>query len=125
MIIRHYLISGKVQGVGYRQFVLKQALAIGLKGQVRNLSDGRVEIIAFGSDAKIRPFEAMLAKGPKNSSIEGIKRVELGADQEGDKSKISSQLESAVSTSVASMNVQILIQDEFHIAMNSAGQWNL
>ena len=124
MIIRHYLISGKVQGVGYRQFALKQALAIGLKGQVRNLRDGRVEIIASGSETQIRPFEAMLAKGPKNSSIEGIERVELGAVQIGDESKLASQLNAATKTSGQSMNVQTLIQTDFQIATDGTEQWN-
>ena len=72
MICRHYFVSGHVQGVGYRRFVQKQALAIGLKGEVRNLADGRVELIAAGSESQIRPFEAMIAKGPKLSLNEEI-----------------------------------------------------
>jgi acylphosphatase len=45
----HAYVNGWVQGVGYRYFVVNKALALGLRGYVRNLNDGRVEVLAQGS----------------------------------------------------------------------------
>jgi acylphosphatase len=72
MIGRLYLVSGKVQGVGYRRFVEKQALALGLRGGVRNLRDGRVEVWALGSGDQHGRFEEELRRGPMFSSVENV-----------------------------------------------------
>ena len=64
-----YLIDGRVQGVGYRYFALDQALRIGLFGTVRNLPDGRVEVLATGSPAKLSLFEIELDKGPSFGNV--------------------------------------------------------
>jgi acylphosphatase len=80
-VFRHYLISGQVQGVGFRRFVHRSAQGLGLKGQVRNLKDGRVEVyveaaIKSGANAKaganIEEFESLLAQGPSFSQVSGI-----------------------------------------------------
>ena len=66
---RHYLVSGRVQGVGYRRFVHREAVRLGLRGRVRNLSDGRVEVYAEGSESVLRELESLLAEGPSFSQV--------------------------------------------------------
>src|ERR1700722_7577787 len=47
-MVRHYLIQGRVQGVGFRWFVHQEAAGLGLRGWVRNTEDGHVEVVAAG-----------------------------------------------------------------------------
>lgn len=70
--IKHYLISGRVQGVGFRAFTVKTATAMGLLGWVRNLADGRVEAVAHGRSEVILKFEAALRKGPPGCSVQSM-----------------------------------------------------
>jgi acylphosphatase len=56
-------VSGRVQGVGYRMFVVRQAAARGLAGSATNLADGRVEVVAEGPAADVRALVAALS-GP-------------------------------------------------------------
>jgi acylphosphatase len=68
---RRYFISGDVQGVGFRYFVNRQAHRLtNLKGFVRNLHDGRVEVYAEGSEDQLKELEAALRKGPPGSSVD-------------------------------------------------------
>lgn len=69
MICRHYYISGKVQGVFYRASTLEQAQQLGLAGWVRNLMDGRVEVVACGNEDVLQAFEAWLHIGPKMANV--------------------------------------------------------
>lgn len=71
-MFRHYLISGRVQGVGYRAFVHRTARAMGLKGWVRNLSDGRVEALVEGSSETQQKLETELKKGPSRALVESV-----------------------------------------------------
>ncbi len=66
---RHYLISGRVQGVGFRRFVQKRAREIGVRGWVRNLADGRVEAVARGSAEQLERLEVYLKRGPMHSQV--------------------------------------------------------
>ena len=60
-----FLVSGRVQGVGFRYFVRTLARGLGLAGRVRNLPDGRVEIETAGEEAALAAFERrLLAEGP-------------------------------------------------------------
>lgn len=59
------VVEGRVQGVGYRAFVVDEAEALGLKGWVRNLRDGRVEMVLSGSDTDIEGMIAACRKGPR------------------------------------------------------------
>lgn len=70
--IKHYLISGRVQGVGYRAFARKCASELGLKGWVRNLADGRVEAIVQGEMAKLSELEQKLRMGPTHGRVESL-----------------------------------------------------
>lgn len=60
----HAFISGRVQGVGYRAFTRDTARKLGLKGFVRNLPDGRVEVYAEGEEELLEKFLSKLWEGP-------------------------------------------------------------
>ena len=64
--------SGRVTGVFYRMFVLKEAQALGLTGYVRNLIDGRVEVVAEGPRAKLQRLVERLHKGPRGAAVEHV-----------------------------------------------------
>ncbi len=68
----HLFVSGKVQGVFYRSFASEIAKGLGLKGFVRNLSDGRVEIIVEGTTDNIVGLVKELRKGPKYARVDDI-----------------------------------------------------
>ncbi len=68
----HCLISGRVQGVSFRAWTKSQADLLGIKGWVRNLDDGRVEVIAQGDDAILEKFRGLLAQGSPLSRVEDI-----------------------------------------------------
>jgi len=77
-----YLVRGRVQGVGYRYFVLRQADALGLTGYARNRADGTVEVIAEGSDEALGDLEARLGEGPAFAEVDGVAREAI--DPRGD-----------------------------------------
>ena len=68
----HCLVSGRVQGVGYRSFVLDHARGLGLTGWTRNLPDGRVEVLAQGSDEALDEFARRLRKGPSWARVDAV-----------------------------------------------------
>ncbi|MEM5777067.1 MAG: acylphosphatase [Candidatus Aenigmatarchaeota archaeon] len=70
----HVYISGKVQGVNFRWNTKLVADKLGIKGWVKNLLDGRVEIVAEGEDEKIETFLKYVKKGPL---LAKIKKVEI------------------------------------------------
>jgi len=69
-----YHVQGRVQGVGYRYFVLRQADALGVTGFARNLGDGSVEVIAEGSEPALAELEARLREGPAFSEVSAVGR---------------------------------------------------
>ncbi|MGB1581434.1 MAG: acylphosphatase [Nevskiales bacterium] len=69
---RRYLISGTVQGVGFRYAACQQAQNIGLSGWVRNLPDGRVEALATGTADTLSHFEDWLHNGPPGARVAGL-----------------------------------------------------
>lgn len=69
----HLIVSGKVQGVFFRDNTRKRAEELGLKGYAKNLEDGTVEVIAEGDDAKINELITFIKKGQGISRVEGIK----------------------------------------------------
>ena len=68
------LISGMVQGVGYRYWAVGEARRLGLDGWVRNLTDGRVEILALGAQERIGEFEKACHAGPPSARVTQIVR---------------------------------------------------
>ena len=69
---RKILISGRVQGVGFRAFVEKHARKLGLKGYVRNLSDGSVEVLAQGNEKELEEIISLCKKGPAMSRVDNV-----------------------------------------------------
>jgi acylphosphatase len=70
-----YLVTGRVQGVGYRYFVLREAERLGLAGFTRNLPDGRVEVIAEGDDEVLGELESRLRRGPSFAAVDGVDKA--------------------------------------------------
>ena len=73
---RAFRITGRVQGVCFRVWIRETALEMGLRGMVRNLSDGSVEACAEGSASVLDAFESCLWKGPPTARVEGVERKE-------------------------------------------------
>jgi len=75
-------VEGRVQGVGYRYFVLDIAEQLGLAGWVRNLPDGNVEYLVQGPDAPVKEFLRKLEAGPPLSRVERVTRNDVPVDAE-------------------------------------------
>ena len=73
MICRHYIVSGRVQGVFFRANTQHQARALGLTGWVRNRYDGCVEVLACGDEQQLSIFAKWLEIGPELSKVTNIK----------------------------------------------------
>lgn len=69
---KRYFVSGTVQGVGYRYFVQRTALWLGVSGYVRNLPDGRVEVYATGTPASLASLRQQLERGPEGASVDEV-----------------------------------------------------
>ena len=72
---RRWLVSGRVQGVGFRWWVGREASAWDLQGWVRNLRDGRVEAVAAGPSATLDALAAALWTGPPTARVDGVKEM--------------------------------------------------
>lgn len=69
---RHFLVYGNVQGVGYRAATEQQARKLQLSGWVRNLPDGRVEILAQGDEKALQALQDWAEQGPRFSSVQNV-----------------------------------------------------
>ena len=76
-IARRFLITGRVQGVGFRYFLEAVAGREGVHGWVQNLPDGRVEAAAEGDAAAIERFERAIRQGPRGARVDSVE-VEAG-----------------------------------------------
>ncbi|MBI1860750.1 MAG: acylphosphatase [Deltaproteobacteria bacterium] len=72
----HILIHGQVQGVGFRHFTARKASHIRVVGWVRNLPDGRVEVLAEGDEKAIAEFEKWCSEGPSGAGVDKTELVE-------------------------------------------------
>ena len=70
IVARHFFVSGRVQGVGFRYFTEDRARLEGLNGYVRNLADGRVEIVAEGDREAVERFERAVRRGPAGARVD-------------------------------------------------------
>jgi acylphosphatase len=78
-LARRIVVSGRVQGVGFRFFAQSAAVREGLHGWVRNLPDGRVEISAEGDAEALERFEHRVRHGPPGARVEEVDIVDVGA----------------------------------------------
>ena len=70
---RRYVVAGLVQGVGFRWYVARHARGLGLAGYARNLADGRVEVVATGSDGgALARLEELLRAGPAHARVDSV-----------------------------------------------------
>lgn len=71
-VARRLLISGRVQGVGFRYFIEARASAEGVHGWVRNLPDGRVEALVEGDEESVDRVEAAARRGPSSAEVDDV-----------------------------------------------------
>lgn len=67
-----FTVAGRVQGVFYRAATVERAAELGLRGWVRNLADGRVELVAAGEPEAIEALAAWLWQGPPSASVTAV-----------------------------------------------------
>jgi acylphosphatase len=71
-LVKHYLVRGRVQGVGFRWFVHREAAELDLLGWVRNTDAGEVEVVAAGPPEDLADLTAMLRKGSRGSRVDAV-----------------------------------------------------
>jgi acylphosphatase len=77
IIARKFIVSGLVQGVGFRFFAQRAAARHQVRGYVCNLKDGRVEVLTEGSEKQVEDFKHDLTAGPKFSKVEHLEEIVL------------------------------------------------
>jgi acylphosphatase len=71
-MVLHFLIQGRVQGVGFRWFVHREASELDLRGWVRNTEEGDVEVVASGTAEDLAELRASLRRGPRGSRVDRL-----------------------------------------------------
>ena len=71
-MVLHFLIQGRVQGVGFRWFVQREASELDLRGWVRNTEEGHVEVVAAGETADLDELRSSLKRGPRGSRVDRL-----------------------------------------------------
>lgn len=82
-IIKRYCIEGRVQGVGFRWFVHREASALALKGKVRNTENGAVELVAAGTAEQHARLREHLEQGPRGARVDKVGEQTLTAGEAG------------------------------------------
>ena len=82
-MVVHFLIRGRVQGVGFAWFVHREAAELGLRGWVRNTDAGEVEVVAAGDPETVAELRVELRKGSRGSRVDAVIEHEL-TDAEGE-----------------------------------------
>lgn len=78
-----YVVSGRVQGVGFRASARAQALSLGLSGWVRNRADGGVEVLACGAAAQLEALHGWLQDGPPQAQVTAVTRSSAAPERLG------------------------------------------
>ena len=76
----HAIVRGRVQGVAFRMNTQREATRLGLNGWVRNLPNGRVEVEALGSPAKLQALASWLAEGPRWARVDHLELTWVEVD---------------------------------------------
>ena len=76
-VARRFIISGDVQGVGFRFFAQRAAARHQVVGYVKNLADGRVEALAEGPGPEVEAFKNDLAAGPRHGRVDHVEELTL------------------------------------------------
>jgi acylphosphatase len=92
-MVLHFLIQGRVQGVGFRWYVHREASELDLRGWVRNTEDGEVEVVASGEQADLAELRASLRRGPRGSRVDRL--IERRLDESEAEGLSSFQIEGA------------------------------
>jgi acylphosphatase len=71
-MVLHFLVRGRVQGVGFRWFVQREAAELNLHGWVRNTEDGDVEIVAAGTPEDLSELRAAIRRGPRGARVDNV-----------------------------------------------------
>ena len=83
MTARRWLVRGRVQGVGFRYFAQREAVALGVTGWVRNMDDGRVEVFGQGSPAALDELQGRLWEGPRWAEVRDVEVLEAALESNG------------------------------------------
>jgi acylphosphatase len=81
MTAARFLVTGEVQGVGFRWFVARHSRRLGLHGHARNLNDGRVEVVVGGDPAGLVELETLLGEGPAHAKVTKVERSDILDDE--------------------------------------------
>jgi len=76
LVAKRFYVSGGVQGVGYRFFAQRAASTLGVRGYVKNLFDGRVEVYAIAPTEILALLREQLKRGPRFASVDEVSEVE-------------------------------------------------
>ena len=79
---RRWIARGRVQGVGFRWYVWREAERLGLGGFARNLRDGGVEVVSQGPDAALDQLEQALRLGPAGARVDALEQLDVPAELE-------------------------------------------
>ena len=71
-MVLHFLIQGRVQGVGFRWYVHREASQLDLRGWVHNTEEGEVEVVASGTEADLAKLRASLRRGPRGARVDRL-----------------------------------------------------
>jgi acylphosphatase len=74
---RRFVVRGRVQGVGFRWFVEREAHMLGIKGWVRNNSDGSVEVLAMGTRDQLLGLRSRLQQGPRAARVDDVEESDV------------------------------------------------
>jgi len=73
---RRFVVRGRVQGVGFRWFVEREARTLGISGWVRNNSDGSVQVLAMGTRDQLSGLRSRLQQGPRAARVDSVEEAE-------------------------------------------------